>query len=145
MASAPASSVISLLDGSDAIDRSSLPLQLYTETQAKALSHFELGKIMVQQPLDSLGNNVYCRQCENTFKSTLQSNKIYFKKDNLQKHLIRRHFKKESVFNNQSTLPDSYSNSKVTYIKFRMDLIKSMIYKYVPFNSTDYQFTISAF
>ena len=99
---------------------------------------------MVPQIPKSSGENVFCRQCKCSFKSTLQSNLLYFKRDNYVKHLIRGHMRKENVVEDGQTTLDKLA-VKATYITFRKDLLKNIIYKYMPFSSVDYPFTVSSF
>ena len=146
MSSPPISEISAALNGSDAVDRTSLPLRLYTPSDARLLTNVQLNNIMVPQLPDNKGNNVFCRECEDSFKSTLQSNKRYFKRDNLIKHLIHKHQRQEpAVQSNQSTLPLSFFDKNATYLLFRQNLLKSIIYKYIPFQSTDYPFSVVAF
>ena len=108
--------LLSVINGTLEIDRTSLPLHLYLASEARALSNYQLAHIMVPQKPDPNGNNVFCRECEQTFKSTIQSNGVYFKRDNLVKHLINKHRKEiGQITDDQSTFPPSFFDKQTTY------------------------------
>ena len=88
MSSLPVSDLATALNGNNFIDRSPLELRLYTPSQAKALNNEQLNTIMIPHTPNANSENVWCREFECTFTSTLQSNKRYFKRENLVKQAL---------------------------------------------------------
>ena len=72
MSSPPVSELATALNGNDSIDRTPLPIRLYTSTEAKALNNEQLNTIMIPRTPDANKKNiVWCKECENSFTSTL--------------------------------------------------------------------------
>ena len=58
MSTPPISEISAALNGSDAVDRTSLPLRLYTPSDAKLLTNVQLNNIMVAQLPDNKGKSL---------------------------------------------------------------------------------------
>ena len=86
-----------------------------------------MAEIIVElEEVNAQGHNLICRECRGTFKSTRSKLNKPFKIDNLRAHLIRWH-KKDSK-REIERLPDSFFGKRVTYIAFRKNLLRSVVY-----------------
>ena len=146
MSSCPPSDLNSELTASggvSVVDRSDMPMHMYSEEDIKRMTSYQLNIIIVElEERNVNGHNLLCRECRGTLKSTKQSAK-YYKTSNLKDHFTRYH--KRQVVANAPRQAASFFGHKEAYILFRKNLLRTVVYNYQAFASCNYDFSVGCF